>query len=137
MVRNLWAAVAAVVLAGELGCSGKSSESPGVPTKQNPDPKAPGLMRPPGQGGAGLPKDIERKRGYTGGVGRVLNPSGRTSEPRGRVAGLTALAQLSPVVRLGCRPRAARLGVEPQQVRVTSDRAANEKSGRVVRAGPP
>jgi len=63
MMRTVTAAVAAATLAAGLGCSGKPSDSPGVPAKQNPDPKAPGLMRPPAQGGPGLPKYIERKRG--------------------------------------------------------------------------
>lgn len=61
MVRIAWAAVVAVALAAGLGCSGKSSNSPGVPAKKNSDPKAPGLMRPPAEGGPGLPKYIERK----------------------------------------------------------------------------
>jgi hypothetical protein len=63
VVRIAWAAVAAVALAAGIGCSGKSSDNPGVPAQKNSDPKAPGLMRSPADGGSGLPKYIERKRG--------------------------------------------------------------------------
>jgi len=63
VLRIVLAVVAAVALAAGTGCSGKSSDSPGVPAKKNSDPKAPGLMRPPAESGPGLPKYIERKRG--------------------------------------------------------------------------
>lgn len=63
MTRTVWAAVAAAALAAGTGCTGKPAENPGVPAKKNADPRAPGMMRPPAEGGPGLPKNIERKTG--------------------------------------------------------------------------
>jgi len=63
MMRTVTAAVAAAALAAAIGCTGKPAENPGAPAKKNADPRAPGMMRPPAEGGPGLPKYIERKRG--------------------------------------------------------------------------
>jgi hypothetical protein len=62
MVRTMWAVAAAVALVAGAGCTGKKAQNSGAQVQRNPDPRAPGMMRPPGEGGPGLPKYIERKR---------------------------------------------------------------------------
>ncbi|HKB03661.1 MAG TPA: hypothetical protein VKD90_15665 [Gemmataceae bacterium] len=62
MVRTVWAVAATIVLVAGAGCTSKKPENAGVQAQRNPDPRAPGMMKPPGEGGPGLPKYIERKR---------------------------------------------------------------------------
>jgi hypothetical protein len=45
------------------GCSDKpKTENAGVPIQKNTDPKAPGMMRPPSEGGPGIPKAMDNPK---------------------------------------------------------------------------
>lgn len=63
MPRVVLFAVAALVLSAGAGCDKKlPSESTGVAAQKTNDPKAPGMMQPPGGGSGTLPKNLEKTK---------------------------------------------------------------------------